>query len=306
MDVDPLKSGIELRHFRYFVAVAEELHFGRAAVRLNIVQPGLTAQIKSLERLLGVELLERSNRNVALTDAGREFLRESYAVLAQFGNAITTAKEFARGATGVLRIGYGANAAIAGLLPASIRRFREQWPNVTVTLSEMASSEVATALMNDEIDVGYAAKGQATSKQIASRTMGEWHWLLAVSETHQLAGTGQTSLAEIAEESLAIYAEADGRSDVSSMTTTLPGLSPRRIYRSSHIMSLMTYVSSGLGVAFVPAPIPSLSFPGVAFVAIEDPLPKLQMELLWSVDGASAAVVNYLDCAEEAKVPAYR
>jgi len=173
MDVDPLKSGIELRHFRYFVAVAEELHFGRAAVRLNIVQPGLTAQIKSLERLLGVELLERSNRNVALTDAGREFLRESYAVLAQFGNAITTAKEFARGATGVLRIGYGANAAIAGLLPASIRRFREQWPNVTVTLSEMASSEVATALMNDEIDVGYAAKGQATSKQIASRTMGE-------------------------------------------------------------------------------------------------------------------------------------
>jgi len=90
------------------------------------------------------------------------------------------------------------------------------------------------------------------------------------------------------------------------MTTTLPGLSPRRIYRSSHIMSLMTYVSSGLGVAFVPAPIPSLSFPGVAFVAIEDPLPKLQMELLWSVDGASAAVVNYLDCAEEAKVPAYR
>lgn len=152
----------------------------------------------------------------------------------------------------------------------------------------------------------YAAKGQATSKQIASRNMGEWHWLLAVSETHQLAGTGQTSLAEIAEESLAIYAEADGRSDVSSMTTTLPSLSPRRIYRSSHIMSLMTYVSSGLGVAFVPAPIPSLSFPGVAFVAIKDPLPKLQMELLWSVDGASAAVVNYLNCAEEAKEPAYR
>jgi DNA-binding transcriptional LysR family regulator len=84
------------------------------------------------------------------------------------------------------------------------------------------------------------------------------------------------------------------------MTTTLPGLSPSRIYRSSHIMSLMTYVSSGLGVAFVPAPIPSLRFPGVAFVTIKDAIPKLQMELLWAASGASATVVNYLDCAEEA------
>jgi len=297
MVVDPMRTGIELRHFRYFVAVAEELHFGRAANRLNIVQPGLTAQIKSLERLLGVDLFARTNRNVTLTDAGREFLRESHIALAQFGSAIQTVQEFARGATGILRIGHGANSAIAGLLPSAIRQFRERWPNVTLTLTEMGSNEVAASLLRNEIDVGYAAKTQRQSKDISARSLGEWAWLLAVSDGHWLAGSKTTTLAGISSENLAIYAEAGGDWDFSSTAAFAPRLSPKRIYRSSHYTSLMTYVASGLGVAFVPASIPSLNFPNVLFVEIEDTMPSLQMELLWRARGTTATVANYLECA---------
>ncbi|WP_341487861.1 LysR substrate-binding domain-containing protein [Pararhizobium sp. A13] len=291
-------SGIELRHFRYFVAVAEELHFGRAAARLNIVQPALTAQIKSLERMFGVELLERSKRRVELTEAGREFLRESYAALALVGSAIDTVRDFARGATGTLRLGYGANAAIAGLISTSIRRFRSEWPSVNVTLKEMPSSEVSDALLRNEIDVGYAATTGIEPNGVTSSNVGAWPWLLAVADTHRLAGREAAAVSEVSGESLAVYAEPDGRSNIAGVMTSLPDLSPRHVYRTSHIMSLMTYVSSGLGVAFVPSPMKSLNFPGVAYIEVSDPMPQMEMRLLWRTDGDSASVRNYIQCVE--------
>jgi len=290
--------GIELRHFRYFVAVAEELHFGRAAARLNIVQPALTAQIKSLERMCGVELLERTKRRVELTEAGREFLRESYAALAQVGSAIDTVRDFARGATGTLRLGYGANAAIAGLISASIRRFRSEWRSVNVTLKEMPSSEVSDALMRNEIDVGYAATMGVVADGVTSKSVGAWPWLLAVADNHRLAGAKTASVTEVAGESLAVYAEPDGRSNIAGVMTSFPDLSPRHIYRTSHIMSLMTYVSSGLGVAFVPTPMKSLNFKGVVYLEVSDPMPLMEMKLLWRTDGASGPVRNYIQCLE--------
>jgi DNA-binding transcriptional LysR family regulator len=289
-------SGIELRHFRYFVAVAEELHFGKAAARLNIVQPALTAQIKSLEAILGVELLERTKRKVEITEAGRQFLRESYAALAQIGNAVDTVKEFARGATGTLRLGYGANAAIAGLIPAAIRRFRTLWPFVDVTLKEMSSSEVAVALQQNEIDVGYAANTGVELDGIAARNVGRWPWLLAVADTHRMASSVEATFKDVADETLAVYAEPDGAMDVSGVMRSSPNIRPRRVHRSSHITSLMTYVSSGLGVAFVPAPIRSLSFPGIVYLPVSDPMPPMQMNLLWRETGESMVVRNYIEC----------
>jgi DNA-binding transcriptional LysR family regulator len=299
METDLIRqSGIELRHFRYFVAVAEELHFGRAAARLNIVQPALSAQIKSLEQLVGIELLERTKRRVELTEAGREFLRESYIALAQIGTAIDAVKDIARGATGTLRIGYGANAAIAGLISASTRRFRSNWPRVNVTLREMPSSAVSEALLSNEIDIAYAAATGVESSGVTSSNIGAWPWILAVGDTHRLAGMGSVSAADVAQENLAVYAEPDGRSNIVGVMTSLPGLAPPHVYRTSHIMSLMTYVSAGLGVAFVPSPIRSLNFPGINFLDVIDPMPQMEMRLLWCTANASAAVRNYIECAD--------
>jgi DNA-binding transcriptional LysR family regulator len=289
-------SGIELRHFRYFVAVAEELHFGRAAARLNIVQPALTAQIKALETIIGVELLERTKRRVELTEAGREFLRESYAALAQVGTAIETAKEFARGATGTLRLGYGANAAIAGLVSSSIRQFRERWPNVNVTLKEMSSSEVTAALVQNEIDLGYAAITGIVADDTSSKMVGSWPWLLVVADNHRLGDARTVSVADIADERLAVYAEPDGKLGSASVIMAMPDMNPTQVHRTSRMMSLMTYVSSGLGVAFVPEPIRSLKFPGVRFIEIQDPMTPMTMSLLWRSRSASIPVRNYLEC----------
>ncbi|MBB4351065.1 LysR family transcriptional regulator [Aliirhizobium cellulosilyticum] len=286
--------GIELRHFRYFVAVAEELHFGRAAARLNIVQPALTAQIKSLENMFGIELLERTKRSVQLTEAGREFLRESYAALVQVGSAIDTVRDFARGKTGTLRLGYGANAAIAGLISSSIRRFTSEWPNVKVTLKEMPSSEVSDALLHDDIDVGYAATTGKEPKGVTSSKVGSWPWLLALPDNHRLAEAGHAKVADVSGENLAVYAEPDGRSNIAGVMTSFPDLAPQHVYRTSHIMSLMTYVSSGLGVAFVPSPMQSLNFRGVVYLEVTDPLPQMEMRLLWRSESARATVENYI------------
>ncbi|NTZ64095.1 LysR family transcriptional regulator [Agrobacterium tumefaciens] len=290
--------GIELRHLRYFIAVAEELHFGRAAARLNIVQPALTAQIKSLEKVFGIELLERTKRNVQLTEVGREFLRESYAALAQVGSAINTVRDFARGKTGTLRLGYGANAAIVGLISSSIRRFTSEWPNVNVTLKEMPSSEVSDALLRDDIDVGYAATTGKEPKGVTSSTVGSWPWLLAVADNHRLAETGHAKVADVSGENLAVYAEPDGRSNIAGVMSSFPDLAPQHVYRTSHIMSLMTYVSSGLGVAFVPSPMQSLNFRGVVYLEVTDPLPQMEMKLLWLSESARATISNYIECVK--------
>jgi DNA-binding transcriptional LysR family regulator len=294
----PKRPAVELRHFRYFIAVAEDLHFGRAAARLNIVQPALTAQIKALELLIGAELLDRTKRRVELTDAGRQFLKESYIALSTVDDAIRAARNVARGAVGKLRIGYGANAAVAGLISSSIRKFRIRWPDVSIDLKEMASSEVSAALGRREIDIGYAAATAIDQREILVRSVGRWPWLLAVSQDHRLRLARSASLDDIAAENFAVYAETEGRLDFSSIVAALPNLRPDQVHQSSHIISLMTYVASGLGVAFVPEPISRLDFPGVAYIEVEGSMPEMEMNLLWPRQGGSAVVENFIACLE--------
>ncbi|TCQ99444.1 LysR substrate-binding domain-containing protein [Neorhizobium sp. JUb45] len=290
--------GIELRHIRYFVAVAEELHFGRAAKGLHIVQPALSAQIKALESLLGVDLLERTKRRVELTEPGREFLRECYSILGRLGTAIDTVTGFARGMTGSLTLGYGANAALSGFVSSSIREFRSRWPNVEITLKEMPSRGVSKALRQNDIDIGFAAAIGSPEEGIASKTVGKWPWMLAVADNHKLATVGSVSVAQIGEENFAVYAEADGRANIAGALALFPGLSPLHIYKTSHVTSLMGYVSSGLGVAFAPSPMKTLNFPGVVFLDVSENIPHMEMLLLWRSHQVSPAVQNYLDCME--------
>lgn len=297
------RSAIELRHFRYFVAVAEELHFGRAAERLHIVQPALTAQIKAVEQILGVELLQRSKRRVELTDAGRQFLKESYLTLAQVDTAVRSTKDVASGAVGRLRIGYGANAAVAGVMQSSIRRFQSIWPEVSLSLEEMASSEVVVALQNRELDIGYAAATNGIEQQgVGVRRIGSWPWVLAISADHPLNGTGKTPISAISGERLAVYAERGSRLDLSSVMAILPRLQHDRVHESSHIMSLMTYVASGLAVAFVPKPISLLAFPGVAYTEVDELIPEMEMNLLWLLSADAPVVHNFIALLDSPKI----
>jgi DNA-binding transcriptional LysR family regulator len=287
------RSAVELRHLRYFIAVAEELHFGRASARLGIVQPALTAQVKALEDLIGVPLLDRTKRRVDLTDAGREFLKDSYNAISQVDNAVIAAQELARGATGRLRIGYGANAAISGLIPNAITKFRRVWPNVVIDLSEMASRDVTESLLTGKIDVGYAAVAAAADLDLVNvHKVGRWPWVLAMSVDHQLTAKSSVRMVDIHDEKLAVYAEPGRSLDLSA--TVAPELFSDQVHRSDHIVNLITYVASGLAVAFVPSPVSEMRFPGVAFVALADPIADMEMHLMWPKAGNSPTSKNFI------------
>src|SRR5947207_8411356 len=145
---------IELRHLRYFVALAEELHFGRAAKRLGIAQPPLSIQLRRLESELGVALVERTSRRVQLTDAGRVLLEESRRILAGVGGVADAVQRAARGETGSLTVAFAASVMFLSL-PKIIRRFREQFPGVRLELRELPTGSQLVALKLGELDVGF-------------------------------------------------------------------------------------------------------------------------------------------------------
>jgi DNA-binding transcriptional LysR family regulator len=291
----PLGELIELRHIRYFVVLAEELHFGRAALRLNIVQPALTAQIKALESHLGVILFDRTNRRVALTEAGSLFLENAYLILNQMSEGIQIARDASRGSTGTLRIGYGASAAIAGIIAPAIHKFQTTWPNVRVTLTEMSSSEVSAQLLSEQLDFGYASvDGRIDYDGLSIKTVGQWPWILAVSEFHQLAPRRSVSLAELSQERIAIYADQGRQSSISEILRKIPDVAVSDSFQSSNITSLVTYVAAGLGVAFVPDPIRQLGLPGVTFLGLDDEVADMEMTLMWRTGGPKQIVQNFL------------
>ena len=145
---------MELRHLRYFVAVAEELHFGRAADMLGISQPPLSQQIQALEQELGVRLFERSNRHVALTDAGRLFLEETRQTLAQVSKSVDVVRRAEQGEIGELQIGFTASAPFVSIIPRAVFAFRQAFPAVHLDLQEMTSRQVCQALLEKKLQIG--------------------------------------------------------------------------------------------------------------------------------------------------------
>src|SRR5512133_1148541 len=176
---------IELRHLRYFVAVAEELHFGRAAQRLHIAQPGLSQQIQALESELGVSLLARTRRRVELTAAGQVFLDEGRRALAQVERAENLTRRAASGEIGRLTIG-GTESATWVVLPELLRDFRRRYPNVDLAIREMPSPLQLEALRNGEIDVGFVRPPVGTDGLVA-RTILEERLGILLPKAHPLA-----------------------------------------------------------------------------------------------------------------------
>ena len=145
---------MELRHLRYFIAVAEELHFGRAAELLGISQPPLSQQIQALEQELGARLFERTNRRVELSEAGRLFLEEARLVLAQVDKAADVARRAQLGELGEMKIGFTSSAPFSTRIPRAIHAFRQAFPAVHLNLQEMSSKKVADALVDESIEIG--------------------------------------------------------------------------------------------------------------------------------------------------------
>jgi len=261
----------ELSQLRCFVAVAEELHFGRAAARLNMTQPPLSRQIQILERVLDVVLLERSNRTVKLTPAGQSFLAEARRLLKLAESAALLAKRVANGKAGSINIGFTATSAYS-YVPRLVAACRRELPDVEVALKEMVSGDQLKRLDSGEIDIGLLRPPIPRRGLSAFRVMAE-PLIAAVPAGHALARGESVALPDLAGEPFIMYAPYEARyfHDLLVELFSRAGLVPNYVQHLAQIHSMLAMVHSGVGVALVPETAVNLHFSGVALRPLDLP-----------------------------------
>ena len=284
---------MELRHLRYFVAVAEELHFGRAAARLHIAQPPLSRQIRDLERELGVELFERVPRGVELTAAGRAFLPEARLTLAQAERAQRTAQRAAAGEIGRLRVGFVEAAADAAVLPDVLGFFRMHLPAIGVSLFAMDAGQQIEALREARIELGVLYTPPAdVERWLRVEPVYADPMMAALPAGHALAqGTGDgadaaapaVALEALAGEAFVLFPRPNGAvlHDQLIARCRAAGFSPRVVQEAPGWHTIAGLVAAGVGVAFVPESLARLARPGVAYRAVRDLGVELTMAAVW-------------------------
>lgn len=259
---------MELRHLRYFLAVAETLHFGRAAARLNIAQPPLSVQIRDLERELGVALFRRKPRGITLSDAGVAFLPRAEAILAAARQAIAVARDAAAGRDGRLVIGFMPSLAYT-LLPHLLPAYRRSFPGVAVSLREVAVTDKEEALLSGSIDVGLY-RPPARHPEIATAPIGEERMVLALPSGHRLARRRQVPPSEIRGEALVMYPPSRGDAGLYGTVAIYlrsHGVEPEPAEIAGTIHTALGLVLAGAGIAIVPESSAALRLRGIAFRA---------------------------------------
>nr|WP_314580375.1 LysR family transcriptional regulator [uncultured Pseudomonas sp.] len=261
---------MELHQLRCFVAVAEELHFGRAAIRMHMTQPPLSRQVQLLERGLGIQLLERNNRSVKLTAAGQGFLRDARHILAFSDQAADGARRLARGEAGSLTLGFTAVSAYQ-MIPQLLARAAQELPGLQFTLKEMVSSAQLEALAAHRIDVGFVRQvnDHATlNAQLISREP----LLVAVPDNHPLARQQAIAVRDLDQQAFVMYAADEGRYfyDCIAGLFAMTGVTPHYVYHLGQTHTVVSMVRAGLGVAIVPASAVQLHSDKLVFRPLKD------------------------------------
>jgi DNA-binding transcriptional LysR family regulator len=275
---------MELRHLRYFVAVAEELNFGRAAKRLHIAQPPLSRQIRDLEREIGTPLFERSSRGVALTPAGYAFLPEARLTLAQAERAQRTALRAARGETGRLRIGFVEAATHSGVLPDVLGFFRMHLPSIGLSLFEMDPPQQADAFRDGRIDLGILHSPPLDADQwLRVEAVYTDPLVAALPQTHRLASRPRLALADLATEPFVLFPRlvAPALYDDVIARCRAAGFSPRLVQEAAGWHTIVSLVGAGLGVAFVPRSLAQLQRPGLVYRSVRDLKVDMGLSAAW-------------------------
>nr|WP_315249811.1 LysR family transcriptional regulator [uncultured Duganella sp.] len=261
---------MELRHLRYFVAVAEEKNFTRAAERLHIAQPPLSRQIQQLEEMLGVELIEKGTRPVKLTEAGHFFLAHAKPLLDQVGELKAMTQRIGK-LERVLSIGFVAST-LYGLLPDIIRRYRDNNPEVEVTLHEMTTVEQIKALKEGRIDVGFGRlKSEDTS--IRRILLREERMVMAAFPGHRLAASEDgVRLVELIHESILVYPKAPRPSFADQVLAAFnnANLTPESVVEVRELQIAMGLVAAGQGIAIVPESVQGMHHRNVAYRKLVD------------------------------------
>lgn len=288
-----------LEQLRGFVAVADELHFGRAAARLQMTQPPLSRQIQKLEREVGAQLLERDNRRVQLTAAGAAFLGEARRLLALADTAPVLARRVSAGTAGLVRIGFTATSAY-GLLGELVNAIGEGLPDVDLTLHEMVTRNQIIALLNEEIDLGLA-RPPFDRESFGSRLVHREGLLVAVPTEHRLADLGRALRAvDLADEPVVMHSPLQAQYFYDLVVSLVPVAHENVVHSVSQILTMVWLVAAGRGVAFVPASAARLGIAGVAFVPLETPVREpVELHLLWLRESLNPATWQVLRLLEQ-------
>jgi DNA-binding transcriptional LysR family regulator len=265
---------IELRHIRHFVAVAEDLHFGKAANRLGISQPPLSQQILALEREIGARLLERSNRRVELTDAGKLFLKEASEILSKVDSAAALAGRIHRGQLGEVKIGFFGSAPFVDEFQRLVFDFRKQHPNVNLVLQEMPTYQQVDAMLDGRLDLGFVRPLSPKPASIQSVEISRERLMAVMRSDHPLAsGQRELSVGDLASEPLVLYARSIGSGLYQKIVDLCrdAGFTPNVAQEANATPTMMGLVAAGIGVSILPASLERLSFEGLKFVPLRDP-----------------------------------
>ena len=294
---------MELRHLRYFIAVAEEGHITRAAERLGIQQPPLSLQIRSLEKELNVQLFKRLPRGVQLTDAGTAFLERSRGILDQVERALAATRRTARGEQGRVVVGFTSSAPFHPFVPRVIRSFREMSPLVSLVLEESGSSELVQAVHGEEIDAAFIRSPVADVVGLLVRPILDEEMLVALPVAHPLAGESHAlPLAALANETFILYKRPGGPGLYDTIITACrgSGFSPLVGQEAPRIISTLNLVAAGLGVSIVPASLRRLQMDGVIYRRLEDNAQlRAPLILVCRRGENSAAVQRFLELVQQ-------
>ncbi|MFF1925981.1 LysR substrate-binding domain-containing protein [Streptomyces sp. NPDC058221] len=286
---------VELRHLRYFVAVADERHFGRASALLHVTQSTLSAQVQDLEREVGGRLFTRTSRRVELTEAGELLLPEARRALAQAGRALQVARQSVRGETGAVRIGFSGVAVLQGVLSDDLRDFHRAHPRVGLTLTELPPAAQIQGVRDGSLDIGYCPDlglGDTDGLHVTRRALTPLS--VALRSDHALASATAVTTASLAAHDLIIFASREEDETILSRLWPAPEEDRSRVRLVGSTLGVLALASAGAGVALVPTATERITLPGLTYRPLHGAPPGPDLLVLGRHDETSGAARAYL------------
>jgi DNA-binding transcriptional LysR family regulator len=288
---------VELRHLRYFVAVGEEEHFGRAAERLHVVQPALTRQVRQLEDELGCALFERLKRGVRLTEAGKSFLEEARRVLADLGHGVDRTRLVAQGKVGRLRVGFSDTATYSGELPSILHDFRTRWPDVRLELFPSSSVVAGEQLRRQEVDVAFVYTLPTNLRELETHTISVERWVLALPYAHPLVKSKRVRLRDLKGEPFVWFPRpvAPPLYDRVLAACHAAGLTLNIVQEVNNPTTMLSLVAGGIGLSFTITSAARTKPDSVVLREVEDLRDTSELSTIWRADNKVPALQKFIE-----------